>query len=280
MIRVCFAAGCYGHFLGQCLYYFTNLRVGPFRDLHFDETGSSHDFNQNKDARTKIRLGHRSHMATRFFSDTLEAQPGDSIVTIATDPAHWLDYCNNQFSKKYRGDFAAYLDDLLSHAEVRQKLSAGWHCDTDIQHAPRWMQRELFSYMMLDLLRDGYATDLCGFADAVIVSTKDLFEDFPPVFRDLVTQLGLRLAVSQQDIDRNHQRFIQAQRFHGSQQRCEQWARQVVSDDSDAVIPALTLFDEAYIQHCLRQLGWEIRCHGLDRFPGSACAMREVIYPA
>lgn len=277
MIRVCFAAGCYGHFLGQCLYYFTNLRSGAFQDLLFDDTGSSHDFRQNSDARLKIRLGHRSHQAKKYFDDTLEAQAGDSIITILTSADHWLDYMNNQFSKKYHKDLSGYLDDLVSGQELRHKFAGAWDCDHDLAQAPVWMQRELCSYMIFDMLRDGYAKDHCGFDQALLITTQDLFYDFNSKFRAITTALGLTIDVTQETLDSNHQRFVKSQVYHGSQLRCQNWVQQVLTD-GNAPCPALTLFDEAYIQHLLREQGWEIRCHGLDRLDCTADHMRQLIY--
>ena len=41
---------------------------------------------------------------------------------------------------------------------------------------------------------------------------------------------------------------------------------------------AQTMLDEAYIQHCLREKGYEIRCDGLDVFPTTSRDLRELIY--
>ena len=75
----------------------------------------------------------------------------------------------------------------------------------------------------------------------------------------------------------NQSNWITRQRYHNSQQRCNTWIQDVLSNN-DTVSPCQTMLDEAYIQHCLREKGYEIRCDGLDVFPTTSRDLRELIY--
>ena len=48
--------------------------------------------------------------------------------------------------------------------------------------------------------------------------------------------------------------------------------------NNNTASPCQTMLDEAYVQHCLREQGYEIRCDGLDTFPTNSSDLRELIY--
>ena len=50
----------------------------------------------------------------------------------------------------------------------------------------------------------------------------------------------------------------------------------ITNNNTDS--PCQTLIDEAYVQHSLREQGYEIQCDGLDTFPTNSRDLREIIY--
>ena len=91
MIKVYFPPGCYGTYLSQCVYSYTNLRVEQFEDFAFSETGNSHQHRYNNHTKSVINCG---HIETLEFDKTV-----DTVVVLPHND-HMLDYFNNQFVKR------------------------------------------------------------------------------------------------------------------------------------------------------------------------------------
>ena len=94
----------------------------------------------------------------------------------------------------------------------------------------------------------------------------------------VVDALGLELIAEQEKLDSIHNEFVSRQKFHLIQTRCETWIDHVLFGDYNVPSPCLTLFDEAYVQHLLRNRGYEIECDSLDAFPKSSGPLRKKIY--
>jgi hypothetical protein len=75
----------------------------------------------------------------------------------------------------------------------------------------------------------------------------------------------------------NQSNWMARQVYHNSQSRCNKWVQDVV-EDIETVSPCQTILDEAYVQYCLREQGYEIHCDGLDIFPTNSRDLRELIY--
>ena len=75
----------------------------------------------------------------------------------------------------------------------------------------------------------------------------------------------------------NQSNWIAKQSYHNSQHRCDAWIQDIL-EDRDSESPCQTLLDEAYVQRCLREQGYEIRCDGLNIFPRSSRDLRELVY--
>lgn len=278
MIKICFPPGCYGHYLAQCLYYFTNLRDGNFYDFPFDAVGSSHAWRTNRDGRKKIKAGHKKYITdgNRIFSDTINVQDSDKIITILPCSEHWLDYVDNQLTKQNKNDLFFHLDGMFDEEKLQSKFCQQWNWSGNWVDAPRWMIREMFSFMIYDMLSDGYGKDRCGFPDSLKINTVDFFEDFENIFFKLVHDLDLEINVPSQVIHDKTQSFIKSQNFHGIQKRCEEWVEASISG-LQTPNPALTFFDEAYIQYFFRYKGIEIKCDGLNELPTNSQSMQELM---
>jgi hypothetical protein len=279
MIKICFPPGCYGHYLAQCIYHFTDIANSQVTDFVLDADGSSHTFRHNYLARNFVQIGHFSYETSgHFHPETLDIDPNDKFVTILPVEQHWLDYYNNQFVKQLKSNLISYVAEQISLDEIENKLQNHWNygggIDSDI---PRWIMRELLSYYIHDVLRAGYAHDRCALKDSVKVTTNMFFEDFVKEFKNLCSHLDVKILANDLEMQDNNHRFQSVQRYNNSQKRCMDWVNDVLAN-RDSASPVQTLFDEAYIQHTLRSLDFEIRCDGLDQFPDTSAAMRSLIY--
>jgi hypothetical protein len=280
MIKICFPPGCYGHYIGTCIYNFTNLRSEPFQDFEFDQAGSSHALRTNSELKQHVRVGHFAYATAGTQHDaTIQILPTGLAVTVLPTAGHWLDYYNNQFVKQSKNNLVQAISEQLSLDELQHKLATQWqypgNFDTTV---PVWILRELFSFLIWDMLHDGYAKDWRCIKPSVCLAAQDLFEDYATVFKTLCSQLRLQITVTDECMQKNHQRFVQAQSYHNSQQRCEQWVQDVIASVDSKVCPAQTLFDEAYIQHYLRISGYEIQCDGLNQLPVLSQHMTTLIF--
>ena len=97
------------------------------------------------------------------------------------------------------------------------------------------------------------------------------------VFPDLINHLGLTLVADTATMENNQRIWIAQQRYHNAQHRCTAWVLDIL-EDRNTETPCQTIIDEAYVQHCLREQGYEIRCNGLDVFPATSKDLREIIY--
>ena len=242
MIHVTWQPGCYGNYVMQSIYAYSNLSNGT--DIHIESTGSSHGFN----------------IRNKFFIYDHSCSPKADVI-ISANCRHQLDYANNQLVKFFYNDIHNYVE--RSFPNYSMDSNGLW------PHGSRWATREWISFWLVDALENAYGT-IEGHFDTV-----DLFDD--NVFPALINRLGLTMAVDNATMKLNQARWVEQQRFHNSQQRCELWIQDIryqLSSDS----PCQTLLDEAYVQHRLRQQGYEIRCDGLDVFPTNSRDLRELIY--
>ena len=272
MIKVCYPQGCYGHYLGQCLYYFTNLDFNKSGNFAIDHNGSSHAFRSNLTAKKYVQIGHPTDNLFKIL-------PEDDVIVIQPDPEHWLDYYNNYCTKEYQEKLIqAIIDGGFSIEEISHKLKSHWNYSGVLDDSlPNWILREFISFFIGDKLYHTYEKNQCKIDNAIAtISTQVFFVDFLHHFKNLCKKLNLT-TVDDKIITLHNQAFVSAQRYHGSQLACNQWVHSIINN-TIALSPAQTIIDEAYIQYYLRQQGYEIFCNGLEIFPKHSQEMAKLIY--
>lgn len=270
MINIIFPPGCYGTYITRCLYNYTNLRNVLFTEFEFDSAGSSHYHRENSHARSVIQAKH---------VDTFDHDPTIQLVVVAPCVEHSLDYYNNQFFKNCHGQLIQYITNQMSTAEINHKLSHQWNYHGELDTAvPCWIMREWCSYWIADALDSSYNTTTYHVLDSIVkISTKDIFENYIETLTKIVSALGLTFTVDQDTIVTQHNKFLTVQKFHNSQYRCYQYVQDFLAG-VDTNIVVHSIFDEAYIQHLLRQHNIEIQCDGLNTFPDNTHYLRTIIY--
>jgi|Laugrespbdmm15sd_2_1035082.scaffolds.fasta_scaffold00622_6 hypothetical protein len=269
MINVIFPPGCYGTYIARCLYNYTNLRNSPFTDFEFDSAGSSHYHRENTHARSVIKAKH---------VDTFDhSSPVQLVVVPCVE--HGLDYYNNQFVKNQHSQLIRYITKQMPKEEVNHKLKHQWNYHGEFDATvPRWIMREWCSYWIADALNSAYNTTTYHMLDSTVkISTKDIFENYTETLTKIVSALELTFTVDQDKIDIQHNKFLAVQKFHNSQNRCYQYVQDLLAGVNTNIY-VHSIFDEAYIQHLLRQHNIEIQCDGLNTFPDSTHHLRTIIY--
>lgn len=275
MIKVYFPQGCYGSYVARCIYNFTNLRTTPFEDFVFDSSGSSHAFwNQRGKFNNSIQYGHLNTADVDF-----DDQPS-KVIVILPDKNHLLDYLMNHFYKAEREQFVSFISMLLSETEIFDKLQTNWNYHGDLDTVPRWIMREWCSLWLSSVLDQSYKFEEYDNVPALLkISTNDIVDNWSTLFGQICNVLELTCTVPKSIVQRQHDEFVQVQKFHNIQTRCKHYV-ECILNNIKTNITTHNIFDEAYIQHLLRQHSVEIGCNGLDQFPTSTQQLKSMTYAA
>ena len=168
MIYVTWPPGCYGYYVMQSIFAYSNLSDGY--QIKIESTGSSHGFRKGNN----------------FRKDHKMEQSADIIIEPVQ--GHWLDYLNNQLLKAHKGDLIKNVETIFP--DYKQSLTGYWE---DI-NAP-WAMREWISLWLYDVMSVAYKH-----VDGHI-STKDLYTK--NVFPKLINRLGLTVTVDDATMKHN-----------------------------------------------------------------------------
>lgn len=270
MIKVCYPPGCYGNYVTRSVYNYTNLRIGKYKSFQFDDRGSSHG--KNIGSESKIQYGH-------LDSNNMLFDNNSSTLVILPCVDHMLDYYNNQFDKYAKKALVKYIIEQLPTTEIKQKLQQGWgYSDNFDDQTPVWILREFFSLWIVDCFNNGYSVGKYYNVNSKIsITTQDIFLNFMPTLISICDVLQLEINIDKELIIKNHTNFLNLQKYHNSQLKCHQWVNDIITGTTSAS-PCLTIFDESYVQHLLRESGFELQCNGLNIFPTTSTDMKKLIY--
>jgi len=272
MIKVYFPRGCYGTYLSQCIYNYTNLRTEPLDKTEFNNNGSSHHFWSKKQQLSSIiRYGHTD--------DPYLNVDANHVVVVLPCDEYRLDYYDNQFFKTEHEQLISYVLMQMSKEEAVYKLNAHWGYTGEFDNTvPRWIMREWCSFWLTDVFDQSYnVLEYSKINSTAQLSTQDIFENWTEAFAQLALRLDLALTVDADTIQKQHEQFLKLQKFHNIQLRCNQYVDDVING-VDSSVTLYSIFDEAYIQQLLRQHNIEIRCDGLDQFPSTTQQLRTLTY--
>jgi hypothetical protein len=111
------------------------------------------------------------------------------------------------------------------------------------------------------------------------VLIKDLLYNFESVMSRLQQALDLDFVRPITDLLPYHEKNLQLQTHKNQDQLCKRIIDSIMNkvnfDWSDQILP---LASESYIQWQLRNLGHEIQCHELDKFPTNSVHLQELLY--
>jgi hypothetical protein len=248
MIKISWLPGCYGSYVMQSIYAYSNLGDGK---IIIDPTGSSHSFRRSDE--------------TKKFFDHGHVWNKDIDVHVNPVAEHNLDYLNNQLVKQEKNDIISSFKRSFGDRFTNEILE-NWG-DTSY-----WVLREWASFWIIDQLLAAYIPQ-----PTVKLTTNDLFDINKNVFSEIINRIGLTVTTDSATMKVNQQQWIAQQRYHNSQHRCNAWVEDILNDRNTPT-PCQTILDEAYVQHCLREQGYEIRCDGLNNFPKTSSELKELIY--
>jgi len=154
---------------------------------------------------------------------------------------------------------------------------------TDLRFIPVWIRREHMSFNLFNSWHDQvewYFPDHWRHDRALIITTKELFDDFPNILIRIENFWGSKKYIRNiNDMVPFHNTMIEIQPHHGKDQLCARILRSVTGEiDDQFEFGSLCLTSEAWIQYQLRLKGYEIRCHDLNMFPQNTKELQNLTY--
>ena len=289
-IPILFNGGAYGTYLEWCLTSLcsSDKLVSPFRDI-----GNSHNFkgshlidmqgwrqylrenNPSKFVRLHPKT-EQGHSIKAHLDEILQSV--DQVIFLYPDANSVLLNLNNYFDKIW--------DDWLLHAFKYdidpEKLYKNWPItpDTPIQDIDLWIRREFLSMYLIPSWRsqvEWYFPDQWQSTRCQYVFIRNLLHDFENTLANLVEFLQLEIQRPISALLPYHDQNIKLQKFINQDRICDHIIDSILNDKF-ITWDSLPLPSEAWVQWRLRELGYELRCHGLDIFPTNSVQLKELLY--
>lgn len=259
-IQTLFSPGSYGTYLSWATYTFSDLNktgeiVKPFTNL-----GSAHLYRQ-------FSIEHKLVIPTHDFIEEI-----NQIIFIR--PHDFLEYFDNQFEKQSLSNEDHLVKSL--NLDLGKKLQNHWQ-DSNI-----WQKRELWSYYLPEVListkEQFQRTEKSIPEDRKIffINSYTILDDLNFTLTEIFSYFNLKQTVNEDIINSIHTEYISLQKNRNK----TQLVQRIVDDCLDKklnIIPKLTIFDEAIIQHLFRNMGIEMKCYGLNEFPKNTIELYKVL---
>ena len=293
-IPIAYHGGTYGTYLEWCLTSLisTNQLISPFT-----ESGNSHNFTEGnfinfKDIpysafSTAVPLAkfarfHPKILQQHSASDNLN-QICSSIrhmVYLYPDRNSVLLTINNFFTKIWNNWWSEEF--LITSADDADKLYQHWPVvpGTAIQHIPNWIQREFLSLYFMPAWFDQvewYHPDHWQNPKCCVITVRDLLNNFEETLQKISLSCNIEYVRPIQDLLPFHEQNLKNQKYLHHDVLCADIIKAVTSNQNLSWEP-LSLPSEAWIQWQLRNFGYEIQCHGLDKFPTNSVHLHELLY--
>ncbi|CAB4133603.1 hypothetical protein UFOVP257_325 [uncultured Caudovirales phage] len=249
--NIVFCPGGHGTYIAWCIYTYSELNKSGKIDLPFCPDGSCHLF--------------RNHIGFNTFK-IIHAlpEPESNIVYITPLRDRAIEYLDNQLTKQSKFNNYEMFEVFLS--DYKEKLHLGWGSNVP----EKWQERELLSFFLPGMFEDqmsGYLnTSLDNFKNAIQINSEEIFKDLRQCLNNIFTFFNLKSIDTIEKLEEVHGMYHALQKNLNKEQITIDYANAAIVGKSFA-IKNCTLFDEAWIQHLLREKGFEIKCYNLNTFP-------------
>ena len=292
-VPIIFHAGTYGTYLEWILYSistsipiiepFTDARNSHnFKGYHLSSINGWRNYLNTSNDYSFVRLHPKTCREDSIFDHFVElGKDVDHFVYIYPDENTLLLCLANQYSKIWD---SWWRQQFVSHEINPNMIYDNWPVDknTRIEDIPIWIQREFLSFYMmpmwLDQIEWGNQKQF-SHPKCILLTVSELLFSFNESIKQLSKKLNLTLTKTLTDIMPYHDKMLTLQKNIGIDQLCKNIIESIIQNYSFSWQP-LSMVGEAWIQWQLRNLGYEIRCHGLDIFPTNSVQLQELLYKA
>jgi hypothetical protein len=292
-IPIAFSVGCYGTYLEWALTTLCNQEniVPPFTN-----SGSSHTFLGNHLANIEgwqafveannfeqfVRF-HPKQRKSQSLSQNLDsvAASVDHMIYLYPDKNSILLVINNWLSK-VRSDW--WTHDILG-PDGLDKIHKNWPSCTGLgaDQIPIWVQREFLSFYLMPAWFDQvewYHPAVWKRKNCITITVSELLYNFESCLDRLQKFTNLSFAKPPACLENYHKDMLELQRYKNQDQLCKQVVQSIVNNTMfDWTDQEISLPSQSWIQWQLRNLGWELRCDGLDTWPTNSVQLKNLLYP-
>lgn len=293
-IPIVFGVGSYGTYLEWAL---TTLTTSDNIVLPFTDNGSSHLFTGNhleniegwQEYTKNPNPGQFARLHPKEFKDdsiiaVLETllKTANRIIYLYPDPDSCLLVINNWVSKVTNN---WWVKDILSEVSEDTFYSNWPACQgLPLDQIPTWVKREFLSYYLMPAWHaqvEWYLPNTWNNPDCLFVSVNELLYNFENCINKIKEFGNLTFKRDLAELLPYHEQMVKLQQFQNQDSLCETIVTSTIQrtlfDWSDTDLP---LASQSWIQWRLRNLGYELRCDGLDLFPTNSIQLQELIYLA
>ena len=300
-IPIIFNGGAYGTYLEWCL---TTLTTDIDIVLPVTETGSSHRF---KGRQLRDMAGWRNYTNTKNYTAFVRLHPKtkkdesitnnlenilstvDKMIYLYPDQHSILLNINNIFTKISTVWWPdTNITDLKKQQQEYEmfadKIYQNWPISRDVlfNDIPQWIKREFLSMYLMPMWLD--QVEWCHptqwqHSNCSVVYINNLLDNFKSTIQDIVLFLNLKLTKDIDQLIPFHAIMLKHQINYGQDALCDKIINSIIhSIDFTWEDRYLPLPSESWIQWQLRNLGFEIRCDGLNVFPTNSIKLKELLY--
>ena len=289
-IPIVFDAGSYGTYLNWVL---TTLTTEDKIVPPFNQNGNSHQFKRfhlgNMDGWYRYVKSAQPTQFVRFHPKTKKEESLsdnlnnilskiDQMIYLYPDFESKLLVINNYFDKVWDNWWAYQFGDQIDP----DTIYSSWPVDptTPINQIPVWIQREFLSFYLMPAWHD--QTEWCHIDrwqnnKCIILTVKELLYNFESSLIKIQKFCNLTFTKDIKEIVLYHKQMLQLQKYLNQDQLCHQIVQSVV-DNYEFTWAELPLASQSWVQWQLRNLNFEIHCHGLDIFPTTSVQLKKLLY--
>lgn len=296
LIPILYNAGAYGTYLEWLL---TTLTTDCPIIEPFSKNGNSHNYVGNPvkksmpgwneyisciDSSVQFVRIHPKTLKSESLSKNIETvlDSVDRCIYLYPDQDSVLLNINNYFSKIWDNKWVQEIHDSIG----AEKIYKNWPIDpgTPIDLVPNWIRRELLSYYLMPAWYDQvewYHPDRWQNNQCTTILINQLLNDIEGTLDQIQHDTGIVWVKPINDILPVHQKMLSLQKHRNQDQLCKDIIQSVTAQidiDLDWANQELPLVSQSYIQWHLRNLGFEIECHGLDIFPTNSVHLKSILY--
>lgn len=290
-VAIAYSGGLYGTYLEWCLTTLTSqipiqapfTEVGnshKFRGVHVNNIEGWNHYINNNVRYPFVRLHPKTKKEESLDSNlTLLCNTARSVIHLYPDRDSML-LCLNNYTTKVHPDWWGMTLER-NHVEA-QSVYHNWSVDqhTPFQQIPTWIRREFLSLYLMPAWfaqLEWYHPDRWQNSKALVVTAKKLLFDFENTLLDIQQHCNLDFVRPISELVPYHEKNLTLQSNLEQDELCKNILNAVLSK-TYFEWNSLPLASEAWIQWQLRNLGFEIHCHGLDMFPLNSVHLKELLY--
>jgi len=300
-VPIIFNAGAYGTYLEWCL---TTLTEEIEIVLPLLSDGSSHRFSGthllnmsgwhnyvNAGKLAKFVRFHPKVKQEESIKENLETvlSSVEKIICLYPDADSVLLNINNVFDKISktwwpRSGPMNVLQIENEYQQISDKIYQNWPVDrnTAFDEIPHWIKREFLSLYLMPMWKDQvewFLPEQFKNSNCQFLFLNDLLYNFENTLENIKQFLNLSFIKEIDQLIPMHKKMLASQLNLGQDLLCNQIVNSCVTDiEFEWAGKYLPLPSESWVQWQLRNLGFEIKCDGLNRFPTNSSELKKLIY--